>query len=73
MADYREAFVGIDVAKLRNAVAKRTQAATGRFAFSVRSMLRPPTCAASLGGSPTALTVSTSVTKPARLAMVFIA
>lgn len=46
MADYREAFVGID-AKLRNAIRLLRQAGKKKFASSARSTLRQPTWVAS--------------------------
>jgi len=47
VADYREVFVGIDVAKLKNAVAVAESGREERFASGVRLMHRMPTCAAS--------------------------
>jgi hypothetical protein len=42
VAGYKEGFVGIDVAKLRNAVAIADAGRRERFVSSVRSMLQRP-------------------------------
>lgn len=73
MPDYREAFVGIDVAKLKNAIAIAEAGREGEVRFSVRSTRRRPACAGSLNGSPAGLVVCISVMRPVRLAIAFIA
>lgn len=55
MEDYGEAFVGIDVAKLRNAIAIAEGAGRERFASSARSTHQPPACDGSFRGSLAAL------------------
>lgn len=64
MADDREAFVGIGVAKLRMPSRLQKQAGKERFASSVRSTRRRPACAGSLNGSPADYCITAFVAEP---------
>jgi hypothetical protein len=50
VADYREVFVGIDVAKLKNAIAVAESGREGEIRFGVRLMHRMQACDASSSG-----------------------
>ena len=66
MADYREAFIGIDVAKLRNAIAIADAGRDGEVRFLVRSMRRTRACAMWFSGSLRSSIERTSATRQGR-------